>query len=164
MTKPKHGQPQCYGIAQSKWDGDHDPCKQYCVQTEWQASDCEFPAVVSNSLAKIINEIVIAFAFSNSENGTASLLIQLFLVFVMTVPRERRAFSQLGHYLQESIVWYSWSGQSSSNNVRDRNRYLFPTWIAAGFLWSALTFPLYPSSFSPRGSSAASSQAPGVLP
>lgn len=55
---------------------------QYCIQTERLADCCEFPTVVSNSLAKTINKIVIAFAFSDSENGTATLFRQLFCVCV----------------------------------------------------------------------------------
>lgn len=54
-------------------------------------------------LAKTIDDIVTAFAFPDSENGTASLLTQLF-TFVMTVPRERRAVSQRGHCLQDSSL------------------------------------------------------------
>lgn len=52
---------------------------QCCIQTERQADCCEFPAVVSNSLVKTINKIVVAFAFSDLKNGTDTLLSQLFV-------------------------------------------------------------------------------------
>lgn len=98
--------PQCYGIVLSRCGGGHDPYKHPVLHTDrW---------VVVNSLvvllAKTVNDIVIAFAFSDSENGTASLLTQLLFVFVMTVPRGRRAVSQLGTTCR-TAVWYSWSGQ-----------------------------------------------------
>ena len=82
MIKPKRGRPQCYGIAQSKRGGGHDPYKHSALPTDSMTGKL-FLTVVSNSLAKTISEIVTAFAFSDSENGMASLLMQLFFLCLL---------------------------------------------------------------------------------
>lgn len=64
----------------------------------------------SNSLAKTINEIVIAFAFSNSENGTASLLTQLFFYVCYDSAKGEKSIFPTGALPagQKSLVYLEW--------------------------------------------------------